>query len=106
MASDITAHLLVPGWTTSGKKAHQQGAWLPDQVVDFMLDALARGSFYIVCPNDEITSEMDRKRLLWGAQDIIEDRPPLSRWHADFAGAARKSCSYSSGPIVRCIMLP
>ena len=84
----ISAHLLVPGWTTTGKKAHQDGAWLPDQVVDFMLDALGKGTFYILCPDDEVTTEMDHKRILWAAGDIVEGRPPLSRWHPDFKAIA------------------
>jgi hypothetical protein len=24
---------------------------------------------------------MDRKRILWAAQDLTENRPALSRWH-------------------------
>jgi NAD(P)-dependent dehydrogenase (short-subunit alcohol dehydrogenase family) len=81
----VSAHLLVPGWTTTGKREHKPGAWLPDQVVDFMLAALERGDFYIVCPDDEVTPEMDRERILWAAGDITENRPPLSRWHPDHA---------------------
>ena len=77
----VSAHLLVPGWTTTGKKAHQQGAWRADQVAEFMTDALQRGDFYIVCPDDEVTLEMDQDRILWAAGDITENRPPLSRWH-------------------------
>jgi len=79
----VAAHLLIPGWTTTGNREHKTGAWLPDQVIDFMLAGLARGDFYILCPDDEVTSEMDHKRILWGAMDITENRPPLSRWHAD-----------------------
>lgn len=30
---------------------------------------------------------MDRKRILWGAMDITENRPPLSRWHPDYVAA-------------------
>ncbi len=86
----ITAHLLVPGWTTTGDREHQQGAWLPTQVVDYLLAAVERGDFYIICPDDEVTSEMDRKRILWAAGDIAENRPPLSRWHPEF-GAAFKT---------------
>jgi NAD(P)-dependent dehydrogenase (short-subunit alcohol dehydrogenase family) len=81
----VSAHLLVPGWTTTGKRAHQPGAWLPDQVIDVLLAALARGDFYIICPDDEVSAEMDRKRILWAAGDITENRPPLSRWHPDHA---------------------
>lgn len=80
----VSAHLLVPGWTTTGKREHQPGAWLPDQVVDYLLTALARHDFYIVCPDNEVSPAMDRKRILWAAGDIVENRPPLSRWHPAF----------------------
>lgn len=86
----VTAHLLIPGWTTNGKNKPQPGAWMPDQVVDFLLAALDRGDFYILCPDGEVTREMDRRRILWAAGDLTENRPPLSRWHADFAGQFEK----------------
>lgn len=78
--SRVSAHLLIPGWTTTGGREHKPGAWLPEQVVDYMLSGLDTGDFYILCPDGETTREMDRKRILWGAGDIIENRPPLSRW--------------------------
>jgi short-subunit dehydrogenase len=89
----ITAHLLIPGWTTTGKREHKPGAWLPDQVIDFMLAALDRGDFYIVCPDGETTSEMDQKRILWSAGDLVENRPALSRWHPDYAREFMRFCS-------------
>lgn len=89
----ISAHLLIPGWTTTGRNQHRQGAWLPDQVVDFMMNALAGGAFYILCPDDDVSTEMDHKRLLWAAHDIIDGRPPLSRWHSAFEAEAKKACS-------------
>ena len=89
----VTAHLLVPGWTTTGTNEHKPGAWLPEQVVDAMLDGVARGDFYIICPDGEVTADMDRRRILWAAGDIVENRPPISRWHPDFADAAKKACS-------------
>ncbi len=52
-----------------------------------MMTALERGDFYILCPDDETTPEMDRQRILWAAGDIIDNRPALSRWHPDFAEA-------------------
>ena len=73
----VTAHLLI----------HRPGAWWPDQVVDFMLAALEQGDFYILCPDGEVTPEMDAKRILWAARDITENRPPLTRWHPDFKAA-------------------
>lgn len=79
-ADTVTAHLLVPGWTTTGKNEHRPGAWLPDQVVERMLHGIEAGSFYIVCPDDDVSEEEDRRRILWGAGDITEDRPALSRW--------------------------
>ena len=83
----VSAHLLIPGWTTTGKREHKPGAWLPDQVIDVLVASLMRGDFYIMCPDGEVTPEMDRKRILWSAADIIENRPPLSRWHPDYAEA-------------------
>ncbi|HSA81793.1 MAG TPA: SDR family NAD(P)-dependent oxidoreductase [Geminicoccaceae bacterium] len=87
----VSAHLLIPGWTTTGKREHKPGAWLPDQVADVLLAALRRGDFYIMCQDNEVTPEMDAKRILWAAGDIIENRPPLSRWHPDYAEAFAKS---------------
>jgi hypothetical protein len=83
----VTAHLLVPGWTTTGKREHKPGAWLPEQVVEVLEAGLQSGDFYLVCADNEVTPEMDRKRLLWAAGDVIEGRPPLSRWHPDYAEA-------------------
>jgi len=89
----VTSHLLIPGWTTTGKNEHKQGAWLPNQVVDYMIDAINNHSFYIVCPDDEVSTDMDNRRIIWGAEDITLNRPPLSRWHADFSDQASDACS-------------
>ena len=84
----VTAHLLIPGFTftgITGRKDKPPGAWTADQVVDALLEGITAGRFYIVCPDNEVTAEMDRKRMRWAAQDVIEGRPPLSRWHPDFS---------------------
>lgn len=83
----VSAHLLIPGWTTTGDSEHRPGAWLPEQVIDFMASALERDEFFILCPDDETTLDMDRHRILWNALDIIENRPALSRWHPDYRDA-------------------
>lgn len=89
----ITAHLLIPGFTYTGFTRARgvaekpPAAWTPEQVVDFMLPAMARGDFYILCPDNEVTRAMDEKRIAWAAGDIIENRPALSRWHPDHAAA-------------------
>ena len=89
----VTAHLLIPGWTTTGTHAHKPGAWLPEQVVEMMLAGISQGDFYIICPDDEVTAGMDKKRILWAAGDVTENRPPLSRWHPDYADVATDACS-------------
>lgn len=87
----ISAHLLIPGFTytglTVGATEKPAGAWTGEQVVDFMLESLARGDFYILCPDNEATRAMDEKRMAWAIGDVIGNRPALSRWHPDFAAA-------------------
>jgi NAD(P)-dependent dehydrogenase (short-subunit alcohol dehydrogenase family) len=85
--SQISAHLLIPGWTTTGEAEHRSGAWLPEQVIDFMEASIARDAFFILCPDDETSTETDHKRILWNALDIVENRPALSRWHPDHKAA-------------------
>lgn len=87
----VTAHLLIPGMTTTGTREHRAGAWWPDQVIDYMMPALARGDFYILCPDGEVTAAMDRKRILWAAGDIVDNRPALSRWHPDWTDAFKSA---------------
>ena len=79
--STVSAHLLIPGWTTTGAAEHRSGAWLPEQVVDYMEAAIGRDEFFILCPDEETPNAVDHKRILWNAMDIIDNRPALSRWH-------------------------
>jgi NAD(P)-dependent dehydrogenase (short-subunit alcohol dehydrogenase family) len=86
----VSAHLLIPGFTftgITGRTEKPAGAWTADQVIDAMLEGISAGHFYILCPDNDVTPEMDRKRIRWAAEDIIANRPPLSRWHADYADA-------------------
>jgi len=85
----VTAHLLIPGFvftglTAKGRSEKPEGAWTPEQTVDFMIERLAQGDFYILCPDNEVARSLDEKRIAWAAQDIIDNRPPLSRWHPDY----------------------
>lgn len=89
---NISAHLLVPGFVYTGmiKRFVPQkppGAATPEETVAFMIDALRRGDFYIICPDNETTRQIDEKRIRWTAGDMIENRPALSRWHPDFSDA-------------------
>ncbi len=88
----VSAHLLVPGFTYTGMvKAHlpekPPTAWLPEQVVEYMLEKLADNEFYIICPDNDVSEEVDAKRILWGAGDLANKRPALSRWHPDYQQA-------------------
>ena len=86
----IQAHLLIPGfvWTPltfNGRTEKPAGAWTADQTVAFMMDSIAAGDFYILCPDNDVNRPLDERRIAWAIGDLIENRPPLSRWHPDFA---------------------
>jgi NAD(P)-dependent dehydrogenase (short-subunit alcohol dehydrogenase family) len=108
----LSAYLLVPGWTDTAinRKAARDrarmngdsaaplaaseprpaGAWTSDQVIDYLLASIEKGKFYILCPDNDVSEALDRKRIAWAAGDLIEGRPPLSRWHSDFAAQFKK----------------
>lgn len=88
----LSAHLLIPGFvftalTAKGRTEKPAGAWTPEQTVDFMLERLAVGDFYILCSDNDAPRPLDEARILWAAGDIVENRPALSRWHPDYAEA-------------------
>ena len=88
----IDAHLLIPGFvftglTARGRTEKPAGAWTPEQTVDFMIERIEAKDFYILCPDNEVHRSIDEKRILWAAGDIIENRPPLSRWHPNYSEA-------------------
>jgi NAD(P)-dependent dehydrogenase (short-subunit alcohol dehydrogenase family) len=88
----LSAHLLIPGFvftglTAKGRTEKPHGAWTPEQTVDFMIERINAGDFYILCPDNDVPRSLDERRILWAAGDIVENRPALSRWHPDFAEA-------------------
>lgn len=90
--SNVTAHLFIPGWTwtgltgddSSGTKTKPSGAWTAEETVLYMLDKVREGEFYILVPDNETKREVDQLRIMWGAADLAEGRPALSRWHKDY----------------------
>ena len=48
-----------------------------------MLQSLARGDFYVLCPDNDVT-QVDERRMQWAIDDIIKNRSALSRCHADW----------------------
>jgi len=101
----VRAHLLVPGWVNSdimlnSKRAadpavdpasvffHEakpaSGAWMPTQVIEYLEAEMDKGIFYVLCPDNEVDVHTDNLRMTWAMGDLVEKRPPLSRWHADY----------------------
>ena len=85
-ATPTSVHLLVPGWTFTGltgggkTKEKPEGAWAPEQVAGYLEQKMGEDVFYIVCPDNDVSSEKDKKRMLWSVGDVVNERPPLSRW--------------------------
>ncbi|MDX7950948.1 SDR family NAD(P)-dependent oxidoreductase [Lichenihabitans sp. Uapishka_5] len=100
--SQVTAHLLVPGFTFTGLTNATEkpaAAWTAQQVVDFMLDSLARDDFYILCPDNDVQRPTDEKRMAWAMGDVIENRPALSRWHPDHKAAFERFMDEGAAPL-------
>jgi len=88
----ISAHLFIPGFvftglTAKGRTEKPAGAWTPEQTVDFMIERVSAGDFYVLCPDNDVPRKLDERRILWAAGDVVENRPALSRWHPDYAEA-------------------
>ena len=88
----ISAHLLIPGFTYTGNAAKRipvqpAAAWSAGQVAQRLIEGLERNEFYILCQDNETTRDQDERRILWAAGDLVENRPALSRWHPDYKDA-------------------
>lgn len=64
----VSAHLLIPGYvftglTAGGRTEKPAAAWSAEQTVDFMLERLTFGDFYILCPDNDVHRELDEKRI-------------------------------------------
>ncbi|MEL6476770.1 MAG: SDR family NAD(P)-dependent oxidoreductase [Pseudomonadota bacterium] len=88
-APGVTAHLLIPGWTREAGPDKPAGAWSSDQVAGALLAGLEADAFYILCPDNDVPLERDHNRIRWAGEDIIENRPALSRWHPAWSDRAK-----------------
>lgn len=113
--TNVGVHLLVPGWTFTGlvrrgcffqsqsqpklifpqsgnvpgeEQTKPDGAWSPAQVAEYMYAKMQDNKFYIICPDNDVSEESDKKRMLWSTGDIINGRPPLTRWRPEFKDEA------------------
>ncbi|KAL8717131.1 MAG: hypothetical protein Q9225_005597 [Loekoesia sp. 1 TL-2023] len=94
--SSTSVHLLVPGWTFTGMtgggtvKEKPDGAWAPEQVADYLQQKMGENVFYVICPDNDVTAEKDKKRMLWSVGDIVNERLPLSRWRDEYKAEAEE----------------
>lgn len=96
--ASINVHFLVPGWTFTGigvpgrkpgsLEGKPSGAWTSEQVVDFLEKKMAEEQFWVLCPDNEVSEKMDRRRMEWSVGDTLEGRPPLSRWRPEWKDTA------------------
>ncbi|UZP38727.1 hypothetical protein NXS19_006543 [Fusarium pseudograminearum] len=92
-----TVHLLVPGWTFTGLagakifKEKPDGPWTPEQVAEYLYERMDKNEFYIICPDNDVTEEMDKKRMAWAVGDVVQRRPPLSRWREEWKQEAEET---------------
>jgi hypothetical protein len=62
-----------------------------EQVVEYLEKKMGEGVFWVICPDNDVTEEMDRKRMLWDRLDLVEGRQPLSRWREETKKEAQES---------------
>lgn len=96
-APSTSVHLLVPGWTFTGLTAARgvtekpAGAWAPEQVAEYLYKKMSDGRFYVICPDNDVDWETDRKRMTWTMGDIVYERQPQSRWRDEYKDEANKT---------------
>ena len=88
--TNVEVYLLIPGYTYTGmtrgtSTSKPDAAWTPEQVASYMFDKIKQKQFYILCPDNDVTNELDYKRMTWNLRDITEGRPALSRWREETA---------------------
>ncbi|KAF5549292.1 20beta-hydroxysteroid dehydrogenase [Fusarium mexicanum] len=95
--TSTSVHLLVPGWTYTGLTratpggVKPAGAWTAEQVADYLYEKMGKNEFYIICPDNDVTEEQDKKRMTWAAGDVAQRRPPLSRWREEWKQEAEET---------------
>ncbi|KAF5591471.1 20beta-hydroxysteroid dehydrogenase [Fusarium pseudocircinatum] len=95
--ASTSVHLLVPGWTYTGLTratpggVKPAGAWTAEQVADYLYEKMGKNEFYIICPDNDVTEEQDKKRITWAAGDVVQRRPPLSRWREEWKQEAEET---------------
>ncbi|KAL7423257.1 hypothetical protein Q5752_002557 [Cryptotrichosporon argae] len=106
--TSCTAHLFVPGWVHTGLTGAKNGgpkpagAWTPEQTVEYMVDKVFNeGDFYVICPDNETNSTLDKARIEWSLGDVLQNRPALSRWHPEWKARFEEFISGRKGLAAR-----
>ena len=98
-----SVHLLVPGWTFTGLTAARgvkekpDGAWAPEQVADYLYKKMSEDKFYVICPDNDVDWETDRKRMTWTVsliprEAMLQRNANLSiRWATSYSNASLKA---------------
>lgn len=95
LSPNTTAHLLIPGWTFTGMTGNKpfsaqgetekpSGAWAPEEVVEYLAKKMLEKKFYVICPDNDVSESLDKARMAWAADDLILDRPALTRWREEW----------------------
>ena len=58
--------------------------WTAAQLLDYFVPRFENGDFYILCPDNDVDAHLDARRIQWSADDMMQNRPALSRWHPDW----------------------
>ena len=65
-----------------------KGAWLPSTTAEYALEKIKEDKFYIICPDDDVSEELDQARMTWAMGDVVEGRSALSRWDEKYKDEA------------------
>lgn len=84
---NLGVHLLVPGWAFTGLSGNKpgagaekpEGAWWPEQVVDYLEEKMAEGQFWVLCPDDQVTEELVSFRALEMSSAVETDSATTCR---------------------------
>lgn len=93
----VSARLLLPGMMDTefayntqkrlrGARAAEgtkmgKGSVPPSDVADLLLKSVAEGGpFYVIADDSDLNREQFKRAVQWSSEDIVKERPPLSRW--------------------------
>lgn len=52
---------------------------------------MSEDKFYVICPDNDVDWETDRKRMTWTMGDVVYERKPQSRWLEEYKEEAAET---------------